>query len=209
MEPVGRRKRIGLVAHDNKKRDLIEWSRYNRILLEGHDLVATGHDRHAARGRDRGRDREAPVGTAGRRPAAGRADLRRRHRPARVLLGPARTPAARSGREGAPADRGRLEHPDRVQPGVGRLHDLVAVDDERLRPDGAGLRDAPQPRARVSLRGKERSGSRRSRSVAVPVNTPAEAGRFCHASRASITSAAPTTLTLPTHDLAAGAAWLT
>ena len=42
MEPVGRRKRIGLVAHDNKKRDLIEWSRYNRILLEGHDLVATG-----------------------------------------------------------------------------------------------------------------------------------------------------------------------
>ena len=42
METVGRRKRIGLVAHDNKKRDLIEWSRYNRILLEGHDLVATG-----------------------------------------------------------------------------------------------------------------------------------------------------------------------
>jgi methylglyoxal synthase len=42
MEAVGRRKRIGLVAHDNKKRDLIEWSRYNRMLLEGHDLVATG-----------------------------------------------------------------------------------------------------------------------------------------------------------------------
>jgi methylglyoxal synthase len=42
MDPVGRRKRIGLVAHDNKKRDLIEWSRYNRILLEDHDLVATG-----------------------------------------------------------------------------------------------------------------------------------------------------------------------
>jgi methylglyoxal synthase len=42
MEPVGRRKRIGLVAHDNKKRDLIEWARFNRMLLEGHDLVATG-----------------------------------------------------------------------------------------------------------------------------------------------------------------------
>ena len=42
MEPVGRRKRIGLVAHGNKKRDLIEWARYNRMLLEGHDLVATG-----------------------------------------------------------------------------------------------------------------------------------------------------------------------
>src|SRR6185369_16349498 len=33
-------------------------------------------------------------------------------------------------------------------------------------------------------------------------------GCFCHASRASITSAAPTTLTQPTHDLAAGAASL-
>ena len=42
MEPVGRRKRIGLVAHDNKKRDMIEWARYNRMLLEGHSLVATG-----------------------------------------------------------------------------------------------------------------------------------------------------------------------
>ena len=42
MESLGRRKRIGLVAHDNKKRDLIEWARFNRMLLEGHDLVATG-----------------------------------------------------------------------------------------------------------------------------------------------------------------------
>jgi methylglyoxal synthase len=42
MEPVGRRKRIGLVAHDHKKRDLIDWARYNRMLLEHHDLVATG-----------------------------------------------------------------------------------------------------------------------------------------------------------------------
>ena len=36
------RKRIGLVAHDNKKQDLIEWARYNRGMLEAHDLVATG-----------------------------------------------------------------------------------------------------------------------------------------------------------------------
>ncbi|HJX68557.1 MAG TPA: methylglyoxal synthase [Candidatus Limnocylindrales bacterium] len=36
------RKRIGLVAHDNKKQDLIEWARYNRPLLAAHDLVATG-----------------------------------------------------------------------------------------------------------------------------------------------------------------------
>src|SRR5664280_2419047 len=36
------RKLIGLVAHDNKKPDLIVWARYNRSLLEMHDLVATG-----------------------------------------------------------------------------------------------------------------------------------------------------------------------
>jgi methylglyoxal synthase len=42
MESLGRTKRIGLVAHDNKKRDLIEWAKYNRRILEQHELVATG-----------------------------------------------------------------------------------------------------------------------------------------------------------------------
>ncbi len=36
------RKRIGLVAHDNKKPDLVEWARFNRDMLSNHDLVATG-----------------------------------------------------------------------------------------------------------------------------------------------------------------------
>ena len=36
------RKTIGLVAHDNKKPDLVEWARYNRHVLVDHDLVATG-----------------------------------------------------------------------------------------------------------------------------------------------------------------------
>ncbi len=36
------RKRIALVAHDNKKQDLLEWARYNRELLVQHDLYATG-----------------------------------------------------------------------------------------------------------------------------------------------------------------------
>ncbi|GAC1676265.1 MAG: methylglyoxal synthase [Candidatus Limnocylindrales bacterium] len=38
----GPRKRIGLVAHDNKKADLIEWATYNRQVLLKHDLIATG-----------------------------------------------------------------------------------------------------------------------------------------------------------------------
>jgi methylglyoxal synthase len=35
-------KRIALVAHDNKKRDLVEWAKYNRDLLAHHKVYATG-----------------------------------------------------------------------------------------------------------------------------------------------------------------------
>lgn len=37
-----RRKKIALVAHDNKKRDLLEWARFNKDLLAQHELYATG-----------------------------------------------------------------------------------------------------------------------------------------------------------------------
>lgn len=36
------RKRIALVAHDNKKVELIEWARYNKATLTKHQLFATG-----------------------------------------------------------------------------------------------------------------------------------------------------------------------
>ncbi len=36
------RKRIALVAHDNKKKDLIEWSVFNKAVLSRHELFATG-----------------------------------------------------------------------------------------------------------------------------------------------------------------------
>lgn len=36
------RKHIALVAHDNKKKDLMEWARYNKGSLIKHDLCATG-----------------------------------------------------------------------------------------------------------------------------------------------------------------------
>ncbi len=35
-------KKIALVAHDNKKRDLLEWARYNKGTLVHHKLCATG-----------------------------------------------------------------------------------------------------------------------------------------------------------------------
>ena len=36
------KKRIALVAHDNKKQDLIEWARWNRAVLANHTIYATG-----------------------------------------------------------------------------------------------------------------------------------------------------------------------
>jgi len=35
-------KKIALVAHDNKKRDLVEWAKFNRDLLAHHKIFATG-----------------------------------------------------------------------------------------------------------------------------------------------------------------------
>ena len=50
------RKRIALVAHDNKKDDLLEWALYNRGLLAQHHLYATG-----TTGRLLGETLETPV----------------------------------------------------------------------------------------------------------------------------------------------------
>jgi methylglyoxal synthase len=36
------RRRVALVAHDNKKADLLDWVAYNRGTLQPHDLIATG-----------------------------------------------------------------------------------------------------------------------------------------------------------------------
>ena len=37
-----KKKKIALVAHDNKKQDLIEWAKYNRVNLSSHEILATG-----------------------------------------------------------------------------------------------------------------------------------------------------------------------
>src|SRR6059058_2575755 len=34
--------KIALVAHDDKKQDLLEWARYNKALLKQHELYSTG-----------------------------------------------------------------------------------------------------------------------------------------------------------------------
>ena len=39
---VGKRKKIALVAHDGRKKDLLEWARFNEETLRQHVLFATG-----------------------------------------------------------------------------------------------------------------------------------------------------------------------
>lgn len=39
---MAERKRIALVAHDNKKTDLMEWALFNRDILAEHELYSTG-----------------------------------------------------------------------------------------------------------------------------------------------------------------------
>jgi methylglyoxal synthase len=40
--PMREKKKIALVAHDNKKIDLLEWAKFNKVLLAKHELYATG-----------------------------------------------------------------------------------------------------------------------------------------------------------------------
>ncbi len=39
---MGEEKNVALVAHDNRKKDLLEWARFNRGSLSHHTLFATG-----------------------------------------------------------------------------------------------------------------------------------------------------------------------
>ncbi|HEX2613823.1 MAG TPA: methylglyoxal synthase [Fibrobacteria bacterium] len=40
--PLPKNKRIALVAHDNLKPDLVEWAKFNKVLLAHHTIFATG-----------------------------------------------------------------------------------------------------------------------------------------------------------------------
>lgn len=41
-QPIAEKKRIALVAHDNRKASLIDWCQKHRAILEQHQLLGTG-----------------------------------------------------------------------------------------------------------------------------------------------------------------------
>jgi methylglyoxal synthase len=42
VRTMSAKKRVVLIAHDNRKADMLEWARYNRETLADHELSATG-----------------------------------------------------------------------------------------------------------------------------------------------------------------------
>jgi methylglyoxal synthase len=42
ITPLHLKKKIALIAHDNKKQDMMEWAKYNKQILIKHQLCATG-----------------------------------------------------------------------------------------------------------------------------------------------------------------------
>lgn len=41
-DTIKKKKKIALVAHDARKRDLLEWAQFNKLTLSKHELFATG-----------------------------------------------------------------------------------------------------------------------------------------------------------------------
>jgi methylglyoxal synthase len=42
ITPLHLQKKIALIAHDNKKQDMMEWAKFNKEILVRHQLCATG-----------------------------------------------------------------------------------------------------------------------------------------------------------------------
>jgi methylglyoxal synthase len=50
MENMNLSKRIAVIAHDNMKNELIEWSFHNRDVLAQHEIIAAGHTAYILEG---------------------------------------------------------------------------------------------------------------------------------------------------------------
>ncbi len=120
-------KKIALVAHDNKKFDLVEWAKFNRVLLAHHKIYATGTTGEILEkelGFKINKLQSGPLGgdqQIGAKIADSEIDFH-------LFLGSPRTAAPRSGCQSAFAYGGCLEHPGSLQSHNSRFYDLLSFD---------------------------------------------------------------------------------
>ena len=135
VRSMRRRKRIALIAHDNRKADLLAWARFNRGMLERHELHATGTTGAplaSELGLPVARFLSGPLGgdqQVGAAIAEGRIDLI-------IFFWDPLEPHPRRRREGPAANRCRLQRPDRVQPRDCRLRALERAPRRGIPTDG-------------------------------------------------------------------------
>jgi methylglyoxal synthase len=121
------RKKIALVAHDNKKEELFEWAELNCKLLAEHSLYATGTTGQLLRSRlglNVMRLESGPLGgdqQIGSRISEGQIDC------VIFFSDPLEPQPPRFRCESAPPDRCSVEHSGCVQSGFGRFHHFIAT----------------------------------------------------------------------------------
>ena len=152
---VPARKRIALIAHDNRKWRPARLGAVQPRHARRARPLRDGHDRRPDLRRARPARPPLPERPARRRPAGRGGDRRGAHRRRHLLLGPARPAPPRRRRQGAAADRRRLQHPDRLQPGDGRLRALEPADEPGVRAElharDRRMRAAARPKLGILL----------------------------------------------------------
>ena len=109
---IGKTKHIALVAHDGKKKELVDWCEKNKEILKSHFLCGTGTTSRLIAERTglpvKGYS-SGPLGgdqQIGAKIVEGQIDFM-------IFLGSAGGPAPRPGCEGASQDRGGVRYPHR------------------------------------------------------------------------------------------------
>jgi MGS-like domain-containing protein len=124
---MGGQKTIAIVAHDNKKQDLLAWAKFNRDALSSHSLIATGTTGlllQAELDLPVTRVQSGPLGgnqQIGAKISEGEIDVL-------ISFGIHWSLTPRSRRQGTASHRRGLEYSDRVQPRFSRFFDFFVVD---------------------------------------------------------------------------------
>ena len=133
------KKKIALVAHDNRKEHLLEWAHFNKGLLSQHQLYATG-----TTGKLIEEELGFKVVKLQSGPLGGDQQVETKIADGEIdflifFWDPPGAASPRPGREGAFAHCRGLEHPGRLRPQLRRFYDFLPFDVRRIRAAPAGL----------------------------------------------------------------------